>query len=171
MLSDNRFWLCGLAVAFFKRNGIAIGLTNGSKEDHITHTKTFPVLWLNELNYYKTFCGSVVHHMLSCSSLLSPKSQKKYEHTRSSHFRSAYIHYTTLFWHCKHTSRLEIYTCPTVCPQSTGINVHETWLLLGKQNNQFCSFQLHNMCDCVSNKWSLTYTVHYATLHYQLDGR
>ena len=38
-----------------KRKRIAIRLTNGTKEDDITHTKTFPALWLNELNDYKNF--------------------------------------------------------------------------------------------------------------------
>lgn len=70
-----------IAVAFFKLKRIVIGLTNGSKEDQITHTKTFPALRLNELNDYKNFCGSVVHHVLSCSSLL-PQNRKRNTFTR-----------------------------------------------------------------------------------------
>jgi hypothetical protein len=67
-----------IALALFsKRTRIAIRLTNGTKEDDITHTKTIPALWLNELNDYKNFCGSVIHHVLSYSSLLPLQSLKE----------------------------------------------------------------------------------------------
>ena len=62
---------------FSKRKRIPIRLTNGTKEDDITHTKTFPALWLNELNDYKNFCGSVIHQVLSYSSMLPLQSLKE----------------------------------------------------------------------------------------------
>jgi len=51
MLSDADPACVTIALAFFSKiKRIAIRLTNGTKEDDITHTKTFPALWLNELN-------------------------------------------------------------------------------------------------------------------------
>jgi len=78
MLSDTNSACVAIALALFsKRKGIAIKLTNGTKEDDITHTKIFPALWLNELNDYKNLCGSVVHHVLGYSGLLPLQSLKE----------------------------------------------------------------------------------------------
>ena len=62
---------------FTKRKRIAISLKNGTKGNDITHTKTFPHLWLNELNDYKNFCGSVIHRVLSYSGLLPLQSLRE----------------------------------------------------------------------------------------------
>ena len=145
MLSDADPAFVATALALCsKGKRIAIGLTNGTKEDHITHMKTLPVLRLNEPNDYKNFCGSVVHHVLSYSSLLPLQSLKEIVTCEKQSFLV-----TVYSLHDFDTVTL-LQTWNSKVPHSMSPN---HWncaadMIAVRQTTHFF-FQLHNMCYCV----------------------
>jgi hypothetical protein len=122
-----------IVLAVFKKGKFSTGPKNGTNEGHNTHTHTHKSYdkrkaeWAKWLQNFLWLVGSSLDELLEIVTLTIAK---RYICEKQSHSGSV-IHYAGLFGFRRYSWNLKFINA--ISPQSTGIIILETCLLLGRQ--------------------------------------